>query len=132
MKLRFYRIPIFLMLIMSVVFVSCDKEEWDNHYYASATDKSDLNMYQYIKSQDNLSIFSQMLQITHYDSILSKSQVYTVWAPDNEALKDVVLTDTVEVKKLVENHITRFLHTTSGVTEVQLLMMNKKLLRFAK
>jgi hypothetical protein len=133
MKLKNYNLPLIAILILSVFVVSC-REEWDNHYYEKALNKSSLNLYQYIQSRKELSIFTKMLNSTKYDSILSKSQTYTVWAPNDSALKDVDLNDSVAVIKIVKNHITRFSCPTSaiGISSKIMLMLNNKLIPFAK
>jgi hypothetical protein len=131
MKLKKFGIPFFALLAMITLLVSC-KDEWENHYNSKVLTRSDLNLYQYIESRDDLSKFRDMLKIVGYDSILTKTQTYTVWAPTNDALAGVDLSDTVLVKKLVNNHITRFSYTTSGVTSKTMLMFNKKLVVFAK
>ena len=131
MKIKYNQIPVLLALLFSVIFVSC-KDEWNNHYYAVAANKSDSTMYNYIKSRSDLEVFAYMLQMTGYDTLLNKSQTFTVWAPKNESLLGVNILDTLAVRKIVENHITRFLHTTSGLKSKTILTMNNKLLAFAK
>jgi len=133
MKLKYYRFPIIALLTFTVLAVSC-KDEWENHYYAKALNKSELNVYEYIQSRTELSIFSQMLKKTGFDLMLSESQTYTVWAPNNTALEGIDLNDTVLVMKIVKNHITRFSCTTFGIgSKTQnILMLNNKLIPFAK
>jgi len=133
MKLKYYRFPIIAMLTFTVLAVSC-KEEWENHYYAKAANKSELNIYEYIQSRAELSTFSQMLKNTGYNVILAESQTYTVWAPNNTALEGVDLNDSALVNRIVKNHITRFSCTTFGIGSKSqtILMLNNKLLPFAK
>jgi hypothetical protein len=131
MKLKKFSVPLLALLAMVTLLVSC-KDEWENHYNSKVVTRSDLNVYQYIESREDLSKFRDMIKITGYDSILSKTQTFTVWAPTNDALADVDMSDTVLVKKLVNNHITRFSQPTSGVASKTMLMFNKKLIVFAK
>ncbi len=88
MKLRYYGVALLVAAVIAFSATSC-KEEWDAHYTSLPSDKSNLNLYEYIKSQPDLSTFAQMLQITGYDSILSKPQTFTVWALTNDALTGV-------------------------------------------
>lgn len=123
------------MLGLAILFsVGCTDplNSWDEHYYQSSTEKSDLNLYEYIKSQENLSIFTQMLEISGYNEILSKSQTYTVWAPDNSVLNNVDLTDTESVTLIVSNHLTRFLHPTSRLSSEVVYMLDKKFITFKR
>jgi len=131
MRLKYYGIPLFAILTITVLVASCT-DDWDNHYATNAANKSKLNLYQYIQSQTELSTFTGMLKSTGYDSVLTKSQTYTVWAPNNQALANVDLTDTALVRKIVKNHITRFTHSSSGVTNKVILMLDNKLIIFAK
>jgi hypothetical protein len=131
MRLRHYGIPLFAILLFTVLVASC-REDWDNHYYAVAANKSKLNLYQYIQSQSELSIFTRMLKSTGYDTVLNKPQTFTVWAPNDQALINVDLTDTASVRKIVMNHITRFSHPSSGVISKTILMLDNKLLLFAQ
>ena len=70
---------------------------------------------------------------TQYDSVLCASQTFTVWAPTNEAIQNsgIDLNDSVYVTKFVENHIARFLHSTSNLQRKSVLMKNLKKLIFA-
>src|SRR5674476_1563511 len=131
MKLKYLRIPFIIMLLITVFAVSC-KDDWDNHFYSIAADKSELNLYQYIQSRNELSTFSEMLKITGYDSILSLSNTYTVWAPNNTALEGVDIHNMDLVTKIVQTHITRFSYTTAGISSLTILMLNNKLIPFAQ
>lgn len=131
MKLKQYSLAILIALIVAFSASSC-KEEWDAHYTALPENKSDMNLYDYIRSQPNLSIFAQMLQTAGYDTILSKPQTFTVWAPSNDALSGLNATDPALATEIVKNHITRFSHTTSGITKSVMPMLNGKLIPFEK
>jgi len=131
MKLEYSKIPIFALLIVVLSAISCS-DDWDKHYSAQAANKSNLNLYAYIQSDTTLTTFTKMLKSTGYDNILNKSQTYTVWAPTNAALANVNLSDTALVRKIVNNHITRFSYTTSGIISKTILMLDNKLLVFAK
>ncbi len=131
MNYRKYKLPLIVLLLTTMLAVSC-KDEWDNHYNIEMTGKSALNLNDYIHSQADLSTFAQMLSISGYDSVLSKSQAYTVWAPTNTALAGVSLSDKELVTKLVQNHITQFSLPTGSITSKQLTMLDRKLLMYEK
>lgn len=120
-----------VLLTPLLMLVSC-QDDWDAHYYAEVTEKSDLNLFEYIKSKPELSIFTQMLEKTGYDKVLSENLTYTVWAPTNASFNGFDLNDDVEVMRTVRNHITRFSTPTSGITARTMLMLNNKLLVFAR
>lgn len=151
MKIKQNGLIVFLSILIAVFAVSC-ADEWDEHYNATAPDKLDKNLYEYLKTQENLSVFSTMLELTGYDSIINEAQTFTVWAPDNEALKDYVpsllmiavdpefgedlkgpgIYSLSDIRKLVGNHITRFSQTSSGLKLRKVLMLNGKVVEFSK
>jgi len=133
MKFKQLSIPLIATLILAFSAVSCS-DVWDEHYNSEPLNKSSLNLYQYISKDSSLAVFTYMLQVTGYDSILSQSQSYTVWAPTNESLFTVNIFDTLEVKKIVENHITRFSYSTNTLVQAGKLlrMFDNKLVQFDK
>ncbi len=131
MKIRYLGIAMLVTVLMSTTITSC-REEWDAHYATLPADKSDLNLYDFIKSQSDLSTFTKMLETSGYDSILSKPQTFTVWAPSNDALSGLNTSDPLLAMEIVKNHITRFSYTTSGIARSTMLMLNSKLIPFEK
>lgn len=129
MRLRSYGIPIFAVLTLIATLVSCS-DEWDRHYYAQAANKSKLNLFEYIKEQPNLTVFTKMLETTGYDSIISKAGTFTVWAPNDNAFKNITaeqLSDSAFAFQIVRNQITRFSYTTSGISSKPIRMLDNKL-----
>ncbi|MFT3752039.1 MAG: fasciclin domain-containing protein [Paludibacter sp.] len=120
-------------LILALSAVSCS-DIWDEHYNSEPLNKSSQNLYQFISQDTLLTKFAEMLRTTGYDSILSQSQSFTVWAPINASLKAVDINDSVQVKNIVENHITRFSYSTSILITAgkTLRMFDDKLLKFEK
>ena len=118
-------------LILVLLAAACTKE-WNDHYDESSFDLPDKTVTEYIKENPDLSTFYNMLKITGYDSILSASQSFTVWAPKNNALTGLNISDTELVKKTVQNHITRSRITTSGIDNSFIRMLNSKYVSFAK
>jgi Secreted and surface protein containing fasciclin-like repeats len=135
MKFRSLSLHVISFLVILLSATSC-KDDWNDHYYSEAVGKSNLNLYSYIANHPelNLSKFAELLRIAGYDSVLSKSQALTVWAPNDSALTvlPVDRADSDMVRKFVANHITEFLHSTSGVVNDTLTMRNNKLILFSK
>lgn len=147
MKIKQKGFAIFTIMLIAVLGVSCT-DQWENHYDAKSSGKIDMSLYEYLKSQENLSVFTKMVNVVGYDTILSKPQSFTVWAPDNSALEEFLpllaqielglistednLKAVSEIRKLVENHITRFLQTSSGLKTRKILMINGKIIEFSK
>lgn len=132
MKSKFIYKPLLVLLALTGLFTACTDDDWQNHYFGEVSQKSDSTIMQYIESQPELSKFAQMIEIAGYDSLLNLNQTFTVWAPDNNALADIDLSNVDMVAKIVKNHITRFSLPTAGVTTKEVLMMNDKILIFSK
>jgi hypothetical protein len=126
-----YKYLIIILLLGIVSFTSCN-DTWEVHYSPSVGIKSNLRLYDYIKSQPDLSTFAEMLKIAGCDSILNKPQTYTVWAPVNSGLTNIDLKDTALVIDIVKNHISRFSYPTSGVSSKIVYMMDQKFLLFQR
>jgi len=133
MKFKQLSFPFIITLILALSAVSCS-DVWDEHYNSEPLNKSSLNLYQYISQDTSLTKFAEMLRVTGYDSILSQSQSFTVWAPTNASLTTVDINDSVQVSNIVANHITRFSYSTSILVSAgkTLRMFDNKLLQFEK
>lgn len=125
----------FKLVIIVILFVgsltSCS-DVWDSHYSPVFTEKSDLNLYKYISKDTALTTFTKMLKVSGYDSILSRNQTYTVWAPLNNALTGINLSDTSFVREIVMNHIARFSNPTSEITTKSVFMLDNKYINFTR
>jgi len=123
-------IPIYLLIAFLIVAINSCSDTWDAHYSKVNAKKSTLNLYQYMQTQPDLSRFVEMLKIVGYDSILSKPQTYTVWAPVNRALQSVSMKDTASISEIVKNHIGRFSNPTSNIDSKVVYMVSKKFITF--
>lgn len=123
-------IPLAILLV-ALLAASC-KKEWDRHYDEASFDLPDKTLSELIQEKPELSTFSNLLEITGYDRILDASQSFTVWAPVNEALAGLDMSDTEQLKKIVQNHISRSRITTSGISDNYIRMLNNKYVRFGR
>src|ERR1035437_396876 len=124
-----------IIVLLFVVSITSCVDTWDSHYSPVYSVKSNLNLYKYISKDTTLSTFTKMLRISGYDSILSKTQTYTVWAPVNSAfsgVNTVNLADTALVKEIVKNHIARFSNPTSDVKTKSVFMIDNKYILFTR
>ena len=122
---------ILLLSICTLGFVSC-YDAWEEHYATQPAQKSEQTLYQYIRTQAELSKFAALLEATGYDSVLSRTQTYTVWAPLNAALEGSEGWELSRKTEVVKNHITRFAHPTSGLQSKTIFMLDKKFVTFAR
>jgi len=122
---------LFIVLTICIFLFSC-KDDWNN-YYNNAGSPSNANLYELIKQNDQLSKFARLIEISGYDKMLSASQTYTVWAPDNENLSsiDTNTIDSIQARLIVENQIARFNNPTSVPLGKSIRMINKKIYSYS-
>jgi len=113
--------------------VSCTDR--DDHFETSKEVSDRATLWELISQQPELSTFAALLEKVSYDRILSGEQVYTVWAPENDALTGIDLNNTEAALRLVTNHIARYTSPTSAtevVDSVILYMLSEKKLSFLR
>lgn len=134
LKMRYKHLKGFVPLsaMIGILLATACTTKWDDHYDEGSFNLPDKTVTEYIKEQPELSTFYNMLKITGYDTILNASQSYTVWAPKNDALSGLDISDTELVKKTVKNHIARSRITISGIDNSSIRMLNNKYVIFAK
>lgn len=116
-------------VLIGIMVLSC-KDPWDE-YVKLNDDTVTENLMEVISNDPNLSAFSELLERTGWDEILVLSQMYTVWAPTNDALSNLdasYLTDSVELKLLVEHHIaySRYPYSNAGQETRKIKMFSGK------
>src|SRR5690554_349744 len=120
----------FLWLLLTLGS-SCD-DRWEEHYDESSSKKADLTLFEYIASQAELSHFTEILKTAGYDTLLSASQTYTVWAPGNASLEGVDRQDVERARMLAENHITRGSVSTSMIDARLVRLLNGKMMQIVR
>ncbi len=120
-------------LCAGLLLSSCS--DWDDHYDAdtSLLASQHATLWQNIEQEGTLSQFATLVKRVGYDSILSASQTYTVWAPVNgsfdfEALS--ALDASRLTKEFVQNHIARNNYPVSGSVSQRLFTLNEKMMLF--
>lgn len=120
-----------LVLLLTGLSISSCSDVWEAHYGLDNTGKIDSSIFEYIQSREDLSIFEGMIRQTRYDSVLNKSNAYTVWAPNNSSLEgNPILMDTASWKNFVSNHIASYAHPVSQADSMTITMLNGKRLVF--
>ena len=115
---------IICLLAGAAVFAACS-EDWDAHYDLNGSVPQVSLMY-LLRGDASLATFTQMVEATGADSLLESSQTYTVWAPVNEALANVDMTDRGALSRLVNNHVARYANPTSTEPGKYIYMLNGK------
>lgn len=132
MIIRNFGASVLAFFSLAAIFFSCS-DDWNNHYSeVSLENKSDKNLYEFIKSRDNLTRFTKLLETSGYDSLLKQSQTFTVWAPNDEALSALDVNDKALALQIVKNSVARYSYTTSGITKLAIPMLNTKLIPLHK
>ena len=129
MKYTIYKNALILLISVGFVFTACN-DEWDSHYQEDIYDGAETSMMEYLEANSDLSTFTSLVKQTGYDDILNTSQVFTVWAPNNEALAGIDVNDELFVENLVKNHITRGRIGTSGISLDPIKMQSGKNIDF--
>jgi len=130
--MRYKHLKGLVPLLAFMLLAAACTQEWDEHYDEGSFDLPDKTVSEYIKAQSELSTFSGLLETTGYDEVLNASQSYTVWAPTNDALSGVDISDNEMMIRTVKNHISRSRITTSGVENSYIRMLNSKFVPFTK
>lgn len=124
-----------LIPVITLLLNACEKERWDSHNKILDPQIKE-NLLQAIQRDPDLSMFSQYLHETGYDSIIASSRTYTVWAPTNEAMKNIDpswIKDTSKLKQLIANHISLTAFTTSMILDsIRVKTLNGKNIIFKK
>jgi hypothetical protein len=126
------KINLLILVLLFIVSITSCVDTWDSHYSPISIEKSNLNLYKYISQDTALSTFTKMLKISGYDSVLNRTQTYTVWAPVNSAIVGISLANTALVKEIVKNHISRFSNPTSDVNTKSVFMIDNKYILFTR
>lgn len=87
------------ILISLVIFItSCDT--WE-----ALNEERTKNLYEQLITIPEVSSFVKVLQITGYSDTLSSEMSFTVFAPTNEAIAGLNMTDTATLKTWVKNYL---------------------------
>ena len=98
----------FLMLTL-IYLTACNA--WEDSLKLK-DDNLNLNLSTLISESSEISIFSEILKITGWDEKLSNEHALTVFAPQNEVLKQMDLTDKTTLSQWIENYIAHMSYFT--------------------
>lgn len=122
MQFRINKI-LFCFFISGLLTAGCKK--WDDHN--AITDAAlTKTLTEQIKENANLSKFTELLQKSGFDKVLSSSQTFTVYAPTNAALANLdaaIVNDSAKLNAFVKNHIANQTYFTTTVTTSQRVPM---------
>ena len=124
---------IICQLLFSAALVACS--DWDDHYEADSSliGSQQATLWENISSNGQLSQFASLLKKTGYDQVLSATQTYTVWAPQDGSFDYDALTSMSNSRvqrEFVMNHIARNNYPASGAVDERIYTLNEKLMFF--
>lgn len=125
---------ILVFLLAGIVFAGC-KDAWKAHNELNIP-RLEQTLFEQISSNASLSNFTSLLVKTGYDGVLKSSKSFTVWAPNNDALKNLdvtILNDTASLKRFIGNFISDQSYFTSNPKPSMVIrMLNGKNIIFTK
>ncbi len=123
-----------LVAVASLLACYSCSDTWDDHYKASSENANlvDATIYQYMKTQPELSDFIEVVDAAGYKAMLDETQIVTVFAPvngtfDKQALIDGINSGSREIvlTRFIKNHIARY-NYSSNEEEQNVELLNKK------
>jgi len=120
-----------IILFTSILFIACSDDIWIKHYNAQPQLVSNSNLWTTIESTPELSSFAKILKAHGYDKTLSRSQAYTVFAPNNLSLANLDTTHMDVDKELIQNHIALSLQAASGYKDIPVGVLNGKRIKLS-
>ncbi len=88
-------------LLLLLLLVGC-KEDWDKHYN-SPPPTVDMNVWDAIQQNGDLSKFVEVIKEFKFDTLFQKDDTWTLFIPDNEAL--AAFLDTTEMTPAILNYM---------------------------
>lgn len=143
-KVSFYITLYTLLFTLSSLGLNSCTDTWDEHYQQGVMGEGTL--WESIKNNQQLSNFARVIEATGYHKSLSSSQVFTVFAPTNDAFTDADANDIINkyqadlakglkgdknsaIKEFVMNHIALYNYSIANESQdTTIRMMNGKYL----
>ena len=126
-KIRYIGIP--MMAAAMLAATSCSDYNDYNKAELDATASANQSLWENIQQNAQLSDFAALVKKAGFDSELSATHYYTVWAPLNgtfDASAYQNLDKDALLKQFVKNHIASYGHRASGQVDERVLMLNDK------
>ena len=125
------RYRLLILVFMSCLFYACTDTQ--NEHYSRSGSLPDQSLRELIAANSDLSVFSKLIEIAEYNVLLSSTQTFTVWAPNNNALSGINMNTITkdEARSIVENHLARYNHSTSENPQRAIRMRNNKVYYFS-
>lgn len=128
---------------MGLLLATSCSDDWNDHYSTDQTSVSNETLWQALESESSLSNFTSVLKACGYNTELSSSQTYTVFAPTNDCFSSAEAQELISeyntqksqgvkdaentvIKQFVKNHIAYYRYPVSSLTNDSISLMNGK------
>jgi hypothetical protein len=108
-------------LIFLLLLCGCNKD-WDEHYKSNPP-SSNINVWEILQKDENLSKFVGYLKEFKYDTLFLSDNTYTIFVPDNDAISRFLDSGTIS-RAILDYHISTFFvqsGTAPGKRKIQTL-----------
>lgn len=95
-----------ILIIVFVLLMSGCTKTWDDHF-KKQPDTVNMNVWDAIKTKSELSHFTELMVKYKYDTLFTKNNTYSIFAPDNSAF-DKYINSQVEDTTLLNYLISRY------------------------
>lgn len=119
------RQKITILFVVSVILAGCTGNPWDE-YTSLSGGVARLDLFELLKSKPELSSFTALVVQSGWDKELQNTLIYTVWAPDNNAMTKVatsVTGDAGKLKEFISNHIIADKRLAGGNNRISTIKM---------
>ena len=118
-------------MIVAAMFAATSCSDFSDYNETPSTGNmsADKTLWENISQNENLSDFAALVKKAGFDTALSQSHFYTVWAPANGTFDAQALMaedSTKLLKEFVKNHIAEYNHVISGAIDERIKVLNEK------
>lgn len=114
-----------ILLVVLVILTGCNGNPWDE-YTSLSGGVARQNLLELMKSRPELSSFTALVIQTGWDKELQNTRVFTVWAPDNNAISKVspaITGNADRLKEFVSNHLVADKRLAGGNSRISTIKM---------
>lgn len=97
----------YMLMMLGIMLLNIACNPWKDVQFPDS--EIDKDLLQTLSEYDEISIFTQMINKTPYKELLKEDPSLTVFAPTNNLLESVDLSDTALMTQIVGNHIAKML-----------------------
>jgi hypothetical protein len=115
---------LYFIFILGVAGIFGCEKYWDSHYSVQ-TETVNHSVWDSLKSNTNVSMFVELLEKYHLDTLFNYNDVYTLFIPNNEAIASYLKHDTIGEAVISYHILKHYIHpgNMSDKRKIQTLML---------